>query len=862
MNLSPLREVVISSEDIKPQLEKGIHPSVIERIHGDERSLVSLIKELGSVRLVVLVGDPGAGKSTQLRHMCIEPRLTVPELVPVFVAVRDLSVYAGDLVRAVGALLYRSTIEQSEARRIALALSQRGRLLLCLDGLDELDEANPAEARSRLRQIRVQIEELLAAHQNNRVVISVRRESFATCRPELPADYQAYEVMPLTNGHIRELIAKWFDSVNAEKGKALLRACEGAGWPAYISNPLLVVLTCIVFERRNRLPDRPSELYRRCLDVLLEEWDATRRLTRHESIANFSTERKMHLLAETALDFHTHRRCCYHRSEVIGIVERHLPKVGLDASTASAAVGEIASQHGLLRSWSIEGHLAFPHLCFQEYLAAKALRDRSDGHDLLAERVCDPFWHEVIRLYASLGDTAPLVEILLSVPDTTLRQRLLMAASCICRGAKVSRPELRGRVITALDELAKGPVLYLNKKAIDALAAIETPEANAVLRSHYRKEDGKLDFESYASRYAVKIDGTVAVDEMVSAFVTHEDTPREVLEALRVLPKDRLIPILVDFINNQTYPRETSNEQNFCVRHRRRDSAKLLAKIGELDALQHLQAALRNSCLTDYVREGIVRAMAMLPGDGATRLLQEVLDDTTLPTDCRVCAARLLGTTYPEAGAFLRQLVGDRKANHYDRRDAASALLKFTLSAADVPLFSTLVFEDRPDIFWGGPAYAAELLHQIDDTAAKAVLAEAEKQWRRSRNPDRELVLKRIVPKPKPAKPFQNPTELTQHLAQIKGFEYKEDRRQIVLEYYTHYKSDAEKLFELWLALPPDECGFVPSEASIVIDLLDRITLTPKIARSVLDLALRQPWNEHLWEALTPYDSILELEQN
>jgi NACHT domain len=857
VNVAPFRGAVISPDDIRPQIEKGVHPSEIERLRIGERQLVSLSKAVKSVRLAVLVGDPGAGKSTQLRHLCMEPNPTRHGLVPVFVAVRDLSAYDGDLIRAVGALLYRATTEPSEARRLTQAIASRGRLLLCLDGLDELDEANPAEARSMLRRIRVQIDELLAAHQDNRVVVSVRRETMATCQPELPADYQSFEVLPLTPGQIRDLIKKWFSAVDSGQGDALLRACEEAGWPGYVSNPLLVVLTCIVFERRNRLPDRPSELYRRCLDVLLEEWDATRRLSRHEIVAGFTTERKLDLLAETAFEFHMQRRCSHYRSDVVEIVARHLPKVGMDPAVASAAVGEIANQHGLLRSWSIEGHLALPHLCFQEYLAAKALRDRPNGDEFLIERVGDVFWHEVIRLYASQGDTAQLIDRLLSGNESFLRQRLFVAASCLSRGAKVSRPELRSKVISALNELAKGSVLFLKKKAIDALSGLETMEANDVLRLHFRKRDGKVDFESYASRYAIRIDGNGAMQEMTEAFIKLEDTPQEVLHALRGLPRERLIPILVDFINNESYPVETKPGQNFCVRHRRRDSAKLLAEIGESDALPHLLDALRNTRLTEFEREGMVRAIAMLPSEAMTRNLQNILADETLPTDCRVSAAQFLGDGYPEAGSYLRGLVGDKTKNSYDRRDAAAGLKKFSLSPADVPLFKSLLLDDRPDVFWGGPAYAAEVLHQINDPTAKAALALAQQQWRRSRNPDKGLVLQRIVVRHRANQQFSNRAELIRYLAKPR-YEDREANKRAVLDYYSQHRDDAIQLFEQWLGLPSDECGFVPVHASFVIESLNQISITPGIARALVELATRHPWDERLWSALEPYDSVLD----
>ena len=432
-----------------------------------------------------------------------------------------------------------------------------------------------------------------------------------------------------------------------------------------------------------------------------------------------------------------------------------------------------------------------------------------------------------------------------------------MASSCLSRGAKVSRPEVRSKVIAALDVLARGAVLYLKHKAIDALAGLETTEANDVLRSHFRKEDGKLDFESYASKYAVRIDGISASAEMVEAFIRHEDTPRETLEALRCLPRDRLIPILVDFINNDTYPKEKHPEQNFCVRHRRRDSARLLADIAEWESLPYLQAALRNARHTDYVREGMVRAIATLPGERATRLLQDILADGTLPADCRVTAAAFLGDGCPEAGSYLRRLVADKTADHYDRRDAASALQKFALSPTDVPIFIALLSDDRPEVFWGGPAYAVEALHRIDDPLSKAAIANAEYQWRRSANPNRGLVLQRIAARSKPAGAVLNRAELARHLASI-GRNNWNDSKQIILDYYSRNQSDIQPLFEEWLVLPTDECCFAPTEAATIIGILDQKSITQELSRVLTALALHFPWDEGLWHALVPYDSLLE----
>ena len=856
VNVSPLRGPIINPDDVRQQIEAGVHPDAIERRHLPTRSVISLRVAVAAARVVLLVGDPGAGKSTQLRHLCADLAAGAVQVVPVFVAARDLSAYGGDLSRAIGALLCGGPSSPDACVQVAHMLARGGRMLLCLDGLDELDEADPAEARASLRRLRVQIEELLAAHPDNRVVASVRRESLAACQPDLPPGYEPYEVLPLTPGQAEEMIAKWFDAVDREQGRALAQACRSAGWPGHLSSAILVVLTCIVFERRNRLPDRPSELYRRCLDVLLEEWDATRRLSRHAAVPGFSAERKLDLLAETALDFHMARRCCEHRSEVVRVVARHLPKVGLDAGSASAALAEISSQHGLLRSWSIEGHLAFPHLCFQEYLSAKALRDRRDGVELLAGRVADPFWHETIRLFASQGDAAPLAEAILAGSETLFRQRLFMAAACLCRSAKVGRPEVRSQVVAALAALGDGPVTYLARKAIDALVSLETPEAHSVVRSKYRAPDGGLDADHYACKYAVHIDGKGVLDEVLRTFVTHGRHQDVLLHSLQSVPRAELMPLLARLITTDSYPQEEGYSGRSSGRHRRRQAAMVLAEVGEWDALPLLLEALHDDRLWEFIKEGVVRAIATLPGEATEKVLHGILADESMPVDCRVTAASLLGPSNPEAGVYLRSLVAAPTANHYDRRDAAAALLKFPLLPGDVAPFAVLLMDDRTEVFWGGPAFAAQALQKIADATAATALLAASAHWKASGNPHSEMVLQRINVSPAPTGKLRDRNDLLSRLRQL-GDQDWEMRRRVALDYYTQHRSDALHLFADWLVSPAEECGLRSLLTNLVISLLPELEITTTIVQSLTRIALRDSWDERLWACLSDFDARL-----
>jgi nucleoside phosphorylase len=114
VTVSPFRGATIAPETVDPDIEKGLHPLEIEQAHAVERFPVCLRTAVAANRLTVLIGDPGAGKSTQLRHLCMAPLPSIPQLVPIFVAVRDLSTFDGDLFQAAGVLLCRGPQDPAE----------------------------------------------------------------------------------------------------------------------------------------------------------------------------------------------------------------------------------------------------------------------------------------------------------------------------------------------------------------------------------------------------------------------------------------------------------------------------------------------------------------------------------------------------------------------------------------------------------------------------------------------------------------------------------------------------------------------------------------------------------------------------
>jgi len=838
----------VPAEDVEHEIQEGIHPSILEERLSQTRQAFLLSEALNRSSTLAVVGDPGAGKTMLLKHLCIQHCYSNSCRLPVFIAVRELVAIGQTLFGAIDRHIsqYGFTDYPETVREKALS---EGRLLLCLDGLDELDIEDPTHARKVLRKLAAELGDIAGRNPENVIVISARRESWPTCRSEIPPQFQEYEISPLPSSSIRALVSNWFGDEEKNISESLIDEFRVRGWPEFVSNPLLLALTCIVYEKRRRLPDRLAVLYQRCVDVLLEEWDATRRISRRDVVHGLTPERKLDLLAEMALSFHTERRSCFSRERVLAELAIHLPKVGLSYSEAGNTFDEISAQHGLLRSWSIEGYYAFPHMVFQEFLTAKALRDRPDGFRELINRKDDPFWHTSLLIFAGMGDATELIGELLQSRDNVLHSSLFLAAECLGTGAKLRDVDLRHQVIHRLKVLTEGEVTFLRDRAIDALASVDAPEALTLLRGLMRDESGQIVAHSYAARHAIKIEGEAVAEEIVNAIITNDYACHYLMDALRWLPQRKAIRLLEQLVTTGDYPREKDLHHDPGIRHRRRSAASLLAEVGEDESIPTLMRLLRTDYLTDFVRAGVVDALASIRSDRVPRLLREILPSDDFPVDCKVRAAHHLGPNEQSAKRYLLSLVANAHADYYDRRDAASALCDFKLSDSDIPAIEKLLTDPNP-VFWGGPTCAAKAIAKIGSAAALSSLQRASAIWESSDYYDKSNVLAAIEELLGLAPQESDIQALVHRYLGPQRLPINWDLPDLLLQFYLQTPDRACELFLRVLSEYSHEVVYGGTLAWAIILILPQLPLTKALVDTALDLARRTPKDEMIWASL------------
>ncbi|MBW4542015.1 MAG: NACHT domain-containing NTPase [Myxacorys chilensis ATA2-1-KO14] len=349
---------------------------------------------------LMVLGKPGAGKSTFLKYLamqCIEGYF-FGDRVPLFITLKDFA----EAKNQPDFLDYiREKITNNATQTQLQTLIQQGKTFVLLDGLDEVREEDTGRV---LREIR----EFAARYANNHFVITCR----IAAKEYIFEQFTEVEVADFDDEQISTFIRVWFQYRYLEEGKQFAKRVikkldENKPIKQLASNPLLLTLLCLECEESLEFPRDRAELYQRGLRTLLGKWDTSREVKRDQFYEKLSTNRKEELLSQLALKTFEQKDYFFKQRTV----EQHiidyitnLPDARTDPQAlqlgSEAALKSIEAQHGLLVERA-RGIYSFSHLTFQEYFTAKQIVNKAD-YERLVEHITEKRWREVFLLTVNI----------------------------------------------------------------------------------------------------------------------------------------------------------------------------------------------------------------------------------------------------------------------------------------------------------------------------------------------------------------------------------------------------------------------------------------------------------------------------
>lgn len=415
-------------------------------------------------RCMAILGPPGSGKTTLLGHLTLVyakkaqheyHRQAPADLIPIFLSLRD---HREELAELEPPNLADLLGQQERIQRIQPPQYwfknrlQKGRCLVMLDGLDEV--ADDKERRAVARWVSQQIDH----YPRSRFILTSRPFGYRSAK--IRGIGTILEVRPFSLHQVNQFIESWY--LQHEILRRLGRNDAGVQQRAHDKaedlrsrimdykplrdmaiNPLLLTMIAAVHDNRGVLPGRRVELYEEICNVLLARRQEAKKIT-DEQLSVMNKRRMLQLLALALMQAKTRS---FVSQDVKLFIAQRLAAMGWEGSTGDF-LERAEKQSGLLIQREADV-FEFTHLSFQEYLAAVEIKEERHQR-LLLKYLDNPWWEEVIRLYAvQAGDASELIRAILNKPTVN---SLRLAYECVEEGAEV-QPKIRKAL---LDKIERG----------------------------------------------------------------------------------------------------------------------------------------------------------------------------------------------------------------------------------------------------------------------------------------------------------------------------------------------------------------------------------------------------------------------
>jgi formylglycine-generating enzyme required for sulfatase activity/nucleoside phosphorylase len=399
-------------------------------------------------RRLVLVGDPGSGKSTFINHLTYVlakpdwarlPKGPVREYwarlpkgpvrkqqaLPILVILRDFARWLDakqPLPKPSFHLLWsfiRHDLKERELAAVTNLLQQAlqdGRTVVLLDGLDEVLPDNEA----LLDLVRYSVVAFANRYQKSRYLLTCRVLSYQESHWQLPAnDFPVFELAPFDEDKINRFINAWYQEVGKKwhlppgqpkKWAPKLREAvhQRDLWPL-VGNPLLLTVTALLHAHGNELPPQRALLYRDAVDILLrwdqrKEIDAPQLKTLLDQVKRNFNDLKQKVLEPVAF-IHVKGSIMQTTDQATGISEStlldHLQELHprQDRVWAQRLLEALRRRSSLLLERKSQ-FFSFPYPTFEEYLAGVCLARKSNFGEEAAGQLEGKiaYWRGVILL--------------------------------------------------------------------------------------------------------------------------------------------------------------------------------------------------------------------------------------------------------------------------------------------------------------------------------------------------------------------------------------------------------------------------------------------------------------------------------
>jgi len=342
-------------------------PEIIE----DKKIIKNLITENFSNNHLVLLGGPGAGKTTTVRqicNLCLQGELNDKYDFPILINLREIK-ESESIYSKLKTILGIEVIAKDDKKTFNLetvdlrekyinSYLNELKAVIILDGFDEIKP-------NRVNDFHDEINSLFTNISSSLVILTSRSASYLFSIE----NSLEFEICELDKKQISTFIRKWFDS--EEDGITFERELLKSKFNDLSLRPLTLAHLCAIFEKTKKFYDKPKDIYKKLVNLLIEEWDEQRNIYRESKYSNFDNLRKFEFLSNFAYELTiTYETKIYSQDMFYSVYDKIYEDFSLRISEKSKIINEIEEHNGIIIKSGYDRY-EFVHKSMQEFLAAE-----------------------------------------------------------------------------------------------------------------------------------------------------------------------------------------------------------------------------------------------------------------------------------------------------------------------------------------------------------------------------------------------------------------------------------------------------------------------------------------------------------
>ncbi len=417
----------------------------------DGGTRISVPRALETTLRMTIVGPPGSGKTTMLRHieqLLMDPKEGKAPVLPMLIELARYGEKIGSAENFVELLHHIQTSSQRPDLDLSVdvmrQILERGACALLLDGLDELVSS---DLQARVTNV---IEDFASRYPSVRIVLSSRRMQ------SMPR-FELFEICPLDTPSVE----RFLDLHGNNLPDSLQELIKSDGAQGVFRRPMTLSMLADAYAHDHAMPLTAEGAISQLIEMLIH------RNVHRAGVREFplSPQELLTMLSRLALAAQTSGLAAMPRSFVMRVLQESAEIIRWAPSYSEERRGEALldyiSSTPFLRE-SQPGNFEFLHSALAESLAGVAISQSPHAWHEIQSVMADPRWSStIVSAMAQITNSAPSEggRILSGLLDTRAAREVVIAGRSLLATSPSVLPGLKpivDKVVLALRQVAEG----------------------------------------------------------------------------------------------------------------------------------------------------------------------------------------------------------------------------------------------------------------------------------------------------------------------------------------------------------------------------------------------------------------------